>query len=274
MLVVAPFFTWQLLDPEVGDSECLELLNVLDDELVRETHRRFRMVGAQCTPTNTLRANRVALEVFGLEDALEDINRMGVQLAREAGFEHVLATIELGAEAGEEASVSPFCDRLAALSEQAGILLSENPDALWLVGEVSRSELLAAVTSLRALTDLPIIAPAEPLLDDAVGADILCIMGKTLDESLREVRETSKRFSLPLMVCPNTGKAERSVAKLSKIEQSSLTDKLLDYALHARSLGVQFVGTAPGSSPEFSGAISAALSGLDAIPPVFLRNSV
>jgi len=301
VLTVAPLLTWQLLDLDLDTSECLEYLNVLDDELVQETHRRFKLAGAQCVCTNTLRANRTVLQQYGLEDALVDINRIGVRLAREAGFEHILATVSL---ADPE-----------VLLEQVAALLSEDPDALWLVGEAEADDLNAAIDSIKAQTSIPLIAAAakapsktkgkaaedpsitkgaaaqdssitkgkaaqdpsktkgEAAQDSSItkgkaaqdpsitkGADIIYYMGKPTKESLEELRILSELYTNPLMVCPKVGRPEGATDKQRSLALNQLIDTMADFALEARALGAQFIGTAPGSSPAFTGSVSAVLS--------------
>lgn len=270
MLVVAPLFTRHLLDSELDGSECLEYFNILDDELVRETHRRFRLAGAHCTATNTLKANRVTLQAYGLEDALVDINRMGVKLAREVGFEHVLATVEY-----TEPEV---------LSEQIAALLPEHPDAIWLVGEGSaqgsdnevrsgdmqQTQLAAALSCIREQTNLPIIAAlsAAELLSSADDIDIIYSMGKTPKACLEELSRAAERFDQPLMACPDPGTPQGITRQQQSAMLGLLTDKMVTFALEARSLGahgVQFVGIAPGGLPVFTGSVAAALFGKDVV---------
>jgi len=310
MLTVTPLFTAQMLEVELDDSECLEYLNILDDELVREAHRRFKLVGAHCTSTNTLRANRTILRLFGLEDALVDINRTGVQLAREAGFEHVLATVSLA-----EPEV---------LQEQVEALLSEDPDAIWLTtrgdrfcgssgmthgtcplgsstapgrpdpsvvgttapgrplvneatGETEVEVLKTAIECIKSLTNLPLIAPAASVVTASAaqaadtaelpeakqGADIIYTSGKGLKESLEELRSLTRLSTVPLMLCPDPGKPAGSTRQQRSMELNQLIDNMVDFALEARQLGAQFIGTAPGSLTVFTGAASAVLSGLE-----------
>ncbi|MDR2035209.1 MAG: homocysteine S-methyltransferase family protein [Coriobacteriales bacterium] len=273
MLVVAPLFTGELLDPERGQSvplpnssrldlqnhndECLEFLNILDEDLIRETHRSFLLAGAQCAATNTLRANRPALQAYGLEDALTEINQKGVRLAREVGYEHILATVEI---------LDP-----EILLEQIKILLPENPDALWLVGSAENPQLSAAIACIRELTDLPIIAPLGSCLnqnnergaDKRNEADILYLMGDSLDKTLQELHRMTRRFAQPLMVCPHAGVPGGATKQQRNRSLCLLTDNLVNFALESRALGVQFVGTEPGSLPVFTGSASAVLYGLD-----------
>lgn len=243
MLVVAPLLTLPLLDPNMDGAECLEYLNVLDEDLVRETYRRYQIAGAQCALCNTLEANRPALQAYKLEDALVDINRGGVRLAREAGFEHVVAVVEMVQK--------------EALIEQVEVLLTEDPDAIMIVGGAKNPDVSTAVETVRSLTELPIIAAAD--------ADIICCMGASLEKSLLELQHKAETTTLPLMVCPELAKLRGISNKQRASESAHLADELVGFALEAMAAGAQFIGTAPGSSPVYTGAIYAAIGGLDAL---------
>lgn len=262
MLVVAPLVTLGLFDESLDGSECLEYFNILDEDVVRETHRRFRAAGAECVLTNTLEANRQGLAAFGLEDALQDINRAGVQLAREAGFEHILAVVK----------VAPT----EHVFEQVEALLIENPDAFFLVADAQGDDaqdaaqgdaaLLAAIEAIRQQTQLPVFAPLGAVSQTVSTEEAdTYLMAQSLDETLRLLNQAAQRGSRPVMVCPDPGTPSGSNEQQQKMAQSKLVDGMVDFALEAREKGVQFIGTAPGSSPVFTGAISAAISGLDVV---------
>ncbi|MCL2808128.1 MAG: homocysteine S-methyltransferase family protein [Coriobacteriia bacterium] len=247
MLVVAPLFTRKLLDSQMHADDCLEYYNILDDELVREAHLRYRHAGAQCTPTNTLDANRSGLQEHGLEAALVDLNRLGVRLAREAGFEHVLATVRLAAE--------------DVVLEQVAALLLEKPDAIWLIGSDEEHE--AIIAGIRELTDIPIITPVVEAFLEGQSADILCLMGEGREKSLASLGKLGGQTKAALMVCPLLSEPQYTTERQRRDALGTRADEMADFALEARLLGAQFIGTAAGSSPVLTGVAAATLLGLD-----------
>lgn len=297
MLVVAPLLTAALFGADIDEDECLEYLNILDDDLVRDTHLRFKAAGAHCAPTNTLHANRLALGKWGLEAALTDINRAGVRLAREAGMEHVLAAVSV---------LEP-----EPLREQLEALLWESPDAVMLVGSASDKRLPAAIAAIQSQTSLPVIVPALLKSDNedaatnkdaregvAVNADedegasaslsaslsanlnasedalleegtVICLVDdRGFEESLKalaELAHTKHPNKASLMVCPHVNVPETSNDRQRSQALNAAADELFEFALRAREAGAQFVGTAAGSSPVFTGAIYAAIAGLDTL---------
>ena len=273
MLVVAPLLTWSQIDPDVDAGECLEYLNILDPEAVLGVHQRYRLAGAHCVATNTLRANRLGLGEFGLEAALVDINRKGVDLARQAGCEHILATLSLAEP--------------AVLTEQLSALLPEEPDAIWLVAEADSVALAAGLAAIREKTNLPIIAAGTPAAaasapaadagvsaDDACmsaadactpAADIIYTMGKTSSESLTELEQMATHSTAALMACPDMGVPTGATVRQRELALFELAEDMEEFVLAARALQAQFIGTAAGSSPALTGAIAAAVFGLDTL---------
>jgi 5-methyltetrahydrofolate--homocysteine methyltransferase len=67
-----------------GRENCTEVLNLSRPELVREIHRGYFEAGADMVLTNSFGGSPVTLGEFELEDRAFEINRLSVELAREA----------------------------------------------------------------------------------------------------------------------------------------------------------------------------------------------
>lgn len=253
MLVVAPLLTADLLTHEEDEQPLFEYLNILDDEVISTLYTRFRLAGAQCACTNTLGAQRAALRSHNLEAAFEDINKAGVRLVRQAGFEHILAAVQLAAP-------DDLLDKTAALEgllEQTALLISCGIDALLLCADAADERLPAAVAALREQSSTLIIAAHDE-------ADILLAAEHTFEQSLQWL-EDNEGSPLPKMVCPrvlvppagNPRQYERALAVAG--------DELAAFALAAKQKGAQFIGTAPGSVPALTGALYATIEGTNVL---------
>src|SRR5262245_19035719 len=64
-------------------NRCFDELNLSRRLLVQEVHREYLEEGAEVLETNTFGANRIKLEPHGLAERMTEINRAGVELARE-----------------------------------------------------------------------------------------------------------------------------------------------------------------------------------------------
>src|SRR5919106_6170463 len=75
-----------LIERGVVDIDgCLEALNVERPSVVLDPHRLFVEAGAQLIESNTFGANRFGLAKHGLEDRVEELNRAGVEIAKQTG---------------------------------------------------------------------------------------------------------------------------------------------------------------------------------------------
>src|SRR5882672_2124485 len=116
----------------------LDELSLTRPELVLALHREYRDAGSELTKTNTFLANRFRLQPHGLGDKVREINRAGVELAREAARGGFVA-----------GTVGPLTDcpqeqRAAHYAEQIGILAEAGCDVLVLETFREVSDLLAA----------------------------------------------------------------------------------------------------------------------------------
>ena len=64
-------------------DQCFDELNLTDPQVVAGIHREYVAAGAQLILTNTFGANRFKLAKHGLEKKVAELNRAGVELARQ-----------------------------------------------------------------------------------------------------------------------------------------------------------------------------------------------
>lgn len=190
LVVQGPMGT-QLMAQGLDGDFPLPSLNITEPEIVEDLHKLYRAAGADCAVTNTFMATSSQLAKSGLASSTALINRQGVQLAREAGFPHVLASVgpcgvavERGsgeamlaareAAQNDEPTATERADGQGApavapewpdgyavaveqYAEQMAALASEAPDALLLETFTSIDDALAAVEAARRTCDLPIL---------------------------------------------------------------------------------------------------------------------
>src|SRR5579859_7858131 len=65
-------------------NKCYDELNLTQPDLIRNIHQEYMNAGAEIIETNTFGGNSFRLARHGLELKVEEINRRGAQLAREA----------------------------------------------------------------------------------------------------------------------------------------------------------------------------------------------
>lgn len=115
-----------------------EYFNVQQPELIRSVHLAYLAAGSCCLKTNTFGANLCQLAAVGLADKVEEINRDGVTLAREAIHKH-LSRNEDTSPVFVIASVGPTHTVLTTPEEvdacyrgQIETLIASGPDAILL----------------------------------------------------------------------------------------------------------------------------------------------
>ena len=250
-------------------------LNVTRPELVAGVHRAYVDAGVDVIETNTFGANRVKLESFGLADQLPALNAAGVALARQAAGSDVFVAGALGPLGlpVEPHGQTTLVDAGRYFREQAEALMSSGVDLFVLETFRSVDELAAAVSAVRAVSPLPIVAeltitdtgeapdgvPPEafgPRLVD-VGATVVGVnCGAGAAGMLEAVERLRSVTTAPLAAQPNAG-LPRQVEGRSMYMSSP--EYLASYARRFASLGVRLVGGCCGTTPEHVRQIASAL---------------
>ncbi len=263
---------------------CFDAMNLESPDIVRGIHQAYLEAGAELIATNTFGANEFKLAGAGKADQLAQINRIGVQLAREAcaqsgGVGYVAGSVgPLGVGIAPFGAVSQTAAR-EAYALQLKALLEAGVDLIQFETFREHKELLLAVSVLRELSSrLPVLAqatffhenlsyagyPPARVANDLgrAGVDIIgvnCGSGPAgIAEALRQMR-----FALPDAVfsaMPNAGFPE---VVGGRILYPASADYLADFAASAVELGALVVGGCCGTKPEH---IAAMRTALDAAP--------
>jgi len=262
----------------ISFDHCFDALNLTHRDTVLGIHQDYIRAGAQLIETNTFGGNRIRLAQHGLEDKIRDINYHGARIAREARD-------IMGADVLVAGSVGPLGKNLAPIgaitpsqarsyfSEQIQTLLEGGVD-LFIVETISDPvEMAEAVSAIRALSNLPIVAqmtfteegmtltgrsPEEigQLLNDMpvdlIGAN--CSVGP--QGMLEVISRLAKVAKKPLAAMPNAG-------------MPRLVDGRFVYAAHPSYFaglvgpflahGVRLIGGCCGTTPEHIAAMKVVL---------------
>ena len=261
-------------------TECFDELNLTHPEVVAEIHREYIAAGAELLMSNTFSANRYRLAEHGLEDKVFEINKAGVEIARQAADEAdgvVLVAADLGPLG---VRLAPFGrvqieDARAAFTEQIKGLLAGKPDLIMIETMTDLFEVREAVLVAKALSDLPVLTSMTFTRDDrtllgdhprkvakqmvAAGADVIginCSGGPAqLLRIMAQMRdaEPGAKFS----VMPNAGWPESSGGR---IMYPAGPDYFGRYALSFRHGGAAIIGGCCGTTPEHIQAMRTALN--------------
>ena len=259
----------------VSLDACFDVLNVNNPRVVQSIHADYIAAGADCIETNTFGANRFKLAVHGMDGRVREINRQGVALARDVRESSGRDVLVLGSIGPLGKYLAPLGtvtteEAQAAFLEQAEALLEGGVDAFVVETMSDLDEAALAVTAVRSITDLPIVAQVA-FTDDgatftgrsaaevgrflrmlpiqALGAN--CSVGSsTLFEVLEQMQPEAG--GLPLAIQPNAGLPSRIGERLIYLSSPAY---MAEYADRMVDAGARLVGGCCGTTPQHIAAM-------------------
>ena len=143
----------QLMIAGLEQGNCGEAWNLTHPERVLAIQRRYVEAGSECIITNTFGGSRIMLNRHGEADRVSEVNKAGVQIARQAfnGKDgYVLG--DIGPFGG---LLEPFGDFTvsqvqSAFEEQAAALVEGGADAIIVETQTSLEELLIGLEAAKA----------------------------------------------------------------------------------------------------------------------------
>jgi homocysteine S-methyltransferase len=157
----------RLYDKGVYINRSYDELNLVAPDLVREVHEEYVKAGADIIETNSFGATRHKLQPYGLENKLREINIAAARIAREAAGDKVFVAGAIGPLGLRIEPFGPtsFEEAKEMFREQAEALLEGGVDLFVLETFSELAVIEHAISALRELTDLPIIAQMAIQMD-------------------------------------------------------------------------------------------------------------
>lgn len=267
-------------------ERCFDELNLTQPDLITGIHQEYLQAGADILQTNTFGANRFKLERHGMQDEVRRINRLGVELARQAiansKSSHPVFLAgdvgPLGVHIAPYGRVQPeqaeqaFIEQMTALVEAGADLL-----ILETISDVREMEIaIQAAIKVRSglKATLPICASMTFTRDDRTllgddpasvavalqkaGADVIgvnCSGGPAqLLRLLKSMRQTSP--TIRLMVQPNAGWPEQAGGRIMYPADPPYFGR---YAQAFCETGAVLIGGCCGTTPEHTHAMRMAM---------------
>jgi len=267
--------TLLLLDKVPGPGSCPEVFLIEALEEVASLHARYARAGADILLTNTFGANRVRLQASGLAGKLEEVNRRGVQAARQAAGTRCLVAADMGPTGlYRKGKRRPPSGKVGEhFREQASALLSAEPDLFVLETFADPREIELAIEAVRGQSDLPLVAlmtfsegGSTPLGFGPIvcretclgaGADVVGVNCSSGARSvLRALQGMGEGFDGPLAAEPNAGLPRWRQGKCRYEEQPAV---LARYAPRYVRAGARLVGGCCGTTPAHISALKRAV---------------
>jgi betaine-homocysteine S-methyltransferase len=245
---------------------------LLHPDALRELHIEFREAGAEVLQALTFYASRDKLATVGLDNKLEDLNRAAVRIAREVAGDKCLVAGNLSLTWMYEPNSPAAADKVRrTFDEQLAVQAEEGVD--FIIGETFSwlGEALIAVERARKI-GLPVMVTicfenqdetadgksaaesAKALLDagaDIVGMNCLRPPEHTLG-AMEEMRQAVSGYLACQPVAYRTPKDKPDFTSLPEfplaLDPLQLTrQEMGDYALRAREIGINYIGSCCGS---------------------------
>lgn len=253
--------------------------NLSHPDVVAAIHREYVQAGAMVLITNTLTMNRLYLETHGVSVPVSEVNRKGVELAREAAatgrYGYVLGDISSTGQLLEpygEYSEAAFYE---TFKEQASILAESGVDGFIIETVIDLREALCALKACRDTAgSLPIIVS---LSFDTVKNGCRTVMGNSAMELAQAATEAGaaavgancgsldpgemaevaanlcKATDLPVIIEPNAGKP---VLVGEQTQFTMSTQTFQQGIAECIRAGARLVGGCCGTTPEHIRAVA------------------
>ena len=203
--------------------------NLDNPEVVLEIQREYAQCGCDAITTNTLTMNRIYIETHNVGVSVQDINRAGVELARQAVGEgqYVLGNMSSTGQLLEPYGTYKESQFYDAFREQAEILAEAGVDGFIIETMFDLPEAICALRACKDKLSLPVIVSiafateakggrtmmgnsaeqcAKSLTDagaDVIGANCGDITPAQMAVVVSELKSAT---SLPVLAQPNAGK--------------------------------------------------------------------
>jgi 5-methyltetrahydrofolate--homocysteine methyltransferase len=258
----------QLQESGLGVGDCPDSWNLSRPEQVQRIAARYIKAGSSVILTNTFRANRIALQSYGLANQVTAINQAGVNLSQDAAQNAAPVFASIGPTGKLLMTGDITEDEVrVAFTEQAQILASSGAEAIVLETFSDVVELTIAITAAKK-TGLPVIAS---MAYDSGKEHDRTMMGTTPEDAAKAIEQAGadvvgancgigieayvpicarlhQATTLPLWIKPNAGLPEMVG------EQVVYRQTPKEFAHHAVALltaGASFIGGCCGTTPEF-----------------------
>lgn len=254
---------------------CPEEMNRVAPDAVVGIHSEYAAAGADILVANSFGGNRAKLGHYGLESAVDELNRAAVELARRAAGDQLFVGGSVGPTGRfvEPVGDAGFDEMVDIFAEQITALAGGGADLICFETFLDIRELRAAIIACRDVCDLPIIAQmtfddagrtvlgtppeAAAVTLDALQVDLIgsnCGLGiDGIYDVLARMRQVTNR---PLIAQANAG---LPILKEGQTLFPGTPEEMTAYHERLIALGVRVLGGCCGTTPDHIRAMRTAL---------------
>ena len=274
----------QLMIAGLEQGNCGEAWNLTEPDRVLGIQRRYAEAGSDCLLTNTFGGSRIMLNRHGQRDNVAEINRAGVEIARQAfGARPGYVIGDIGPFGGLMEPYGDFTEEQVreAFEEQARALVEAGADAIMIETQTSLEELTLGIRAAKAVGAPCIIGSmaydvtrdgstfrtmmgidperaADCMVDE--GAHIValnCGTGMDMERARQALLRYKAVTDLPVMVQPNAGQPKLVAMK---VVYDETPEQMVCGVVPLLEAGVNLLGACCGSTPDHIRAFRAAMN--------------
>lgn len=254
-------------------GECPDAWNLSHPELVEQVPQAYVAAGSRLVLTNTFRANRLALQPYGLADETVRINQAGAEISQRAAAGRAAVFGSIGPSGRllltGDVTASELLDCFA---EQAAALAAGGVDGLVIETMADVAEAKLALQAAQA-TGLPVVVC---MLFDSGKQKDRTMMGQTAAQAARELtaagadvvgancgrgiqsyvevcRQLRAATELPLWIKANAG---MPAADAGQAAYQTTAEEFASYGPALVEAGAAFIGGCCGTAPDYIAALA------------------
>lgn len=256
--------------------------NLEAPQAVLDVHRGYLEAGCDVLITNTLTMNRIYIETHNVGVSVRDVNRAGVELARQAAGSdrHILGDMSSTGQLLEPYGAYTESQFHDAFAEQAEVLAEAGVDGLLIETVFDLREALCALRACKESGRLPVLVSIAFQTDRDGGR---AMMGDTAEQCARQLTEAGAdaigancgdldpvqmshvvaalkaHTAVPALAQPNAGKpklvGEETVFDMEPVPFAQGVADCIE-------AGARIVGGCCGTTPEHLGAVKEMIENL------------
>ena len=260
-----------LIDQGLQGGEAPELWNLTHPDRIQNIHQAYFDAGADIVSANTFGASASKLAQMGVTQRMQDVNRAGVRLAKQASSKEQYVAADFGSLGGMLAPMGTLSesDAIAEFSRQAAVLDDEGIDLFIMETVFDLNLAICAIEAIKSVSEKPIVCS---MTFQQTPRGFFTIYGNSPEQSMQRLVKAGARavgancslgssgmvdlaarirksVDVPIVIQPNAGMPETT-----QDGDVFYPENETDFANNMkkiREFGVEIIGGCCGTTPAY-----------------------